>query len=68
MSAKQGKPATRLPKARFFSVAVVVSDRMKSVEWTTKKIGLDLGQDLGHWPMITKPRGTADALIALASR
>jgi catechol 2,3-dioxygenase-like lactoylglutathione lyase family enzyme len=47
------KSTTRLPKASFHSVAVVVSNREKSIEWYTKNFGLDVIQQeasqAGHW-------------------
>jgi catechol 2,3-dioxygenase-like lactoylglutathione lyase family enzyme len=43
------KKTSKLPKAVFASVAVVVSDRKKSVEWYTKKLGLDVLQKMDHW-------------------
>lgn len=49
MAATAPKESRKVPKATFFSVAVVVSDRKRSVEWYTKKLGLDVVQDLGHW-------------------
>lgn len=55
--------ADSLPKATFFSVAVVVSDRKKSVEWYTVNLGLDLVQDLGHW--VTVGRKGRPGLIHL---
>lgn len=42
-----------MPKLSFHSVAVVVSDRKRSVEWYTTKLGLDVIQQVeaqgGHW-------------------
>lgn len=38
-----------VPRATVFSVAVVVSDRKRSVEWYTRKLGLDVIQEMGHW-------------------
>ncbi len=55
--------AASLPKATFFSVAVVVSDRKRSVEWYTKNLGLDLIQDMGHW--VTVGRKGRPGLIHL---
>jgi catechol 2,3-dioxygenase-like lactoylglutathione lyase family enzyme len=47
------KSPARLPKASFHSVAVVVSDRERSVAWYTKTFGLDVVQRVaaqdGHW-------------------
>jgi catechol 2,3-dioxygenase-like lactoylglutathione lyase family enzyme len=46
----------RLPKASFHSVALVVSDRKRSVEWYTKNLGLDvIEQGIGddaHWVVV----------------
>ena len=58
MSNKQSRRASDLPKARFFSVAVVVSDRKRSVEWYTKNLGLDLVQDMGHWVTVGRKDGS----------
>ncbi len=58
MAAKEDKRASQLPKARFFSVAVVVSDRKRSVEWYTTKLGLDLVQDMGHWVTVGRKDGS----------
>jgi predicted enzyme related to lactoylglutathione lyase len=37
---------------RFMSVAVVVSDRSKSVAWYTEKFGLDHVDDMDHWQTV----------------
>ena len=58
MPAKQETRTTKLPKARFFSVAVVVSDRKTSVKWYTKNLGLDLVQDMGHWVTVGRKDGS----------
>ncbi len=58
MPTKQARHPSGLPKARFFSVAVVVSDRARSVEWYTKKLGLDLVQDMGHWVTVGRKDGS----------
>lgn len=63
MTAPRDRKATAVPKAVFFSVAVVVSDRAKSVEWYTTKLGLDLVQDMGHW--VTVGRKGRPGLIHL---
>lgn len=63
MKVSKNPKARTLPKAMFFSVAVVVSDRRKSVEWYTKNLGLDLVQDLGHW--VTVGRKGRPGLIHL---
>ena len=46
---------------RFLSVAVVVSDRKKAVDWYTRRFGLDLLDDDGHWQTVGE-RGRAGAL------
>ena len=46
----------RIPKASFHSVALVVSDRQKSVEWYLRNLGLDvIEQGMGddeHWVVV----------------
>jgi catechol 2,3-dioxygenase-like lactoylglutathione lyase family enzyme len=49
MASKEGEKPSHVPNATVFSVAVVVSDRARSVRWYTEKLGLDLVQDKGHW-------------------
>lgn len=49
MTSTRKPKLTSLPKATVFSVAVVVSDRARSVRWYTEKLGLDLVQNMGHW-------------------
>jgi catechol 2,3-dioxygenase-like lactoylglutathione lyase family enzyme len=40
------------------SVAVLVSDKKKAVQWYTKKLGLDLIDDGDHWAVVgDKKRG-----------
>ncbi len=63
MPASKRPKSTAVPEATFFSVAVVVSDRKKSVEWYTKNLGLDLVQDMGHW--VTVGRKGRPGLIHL---
>ncbi len=58
MPATQDKRGAKLPKAKFFSVAVVVSDRKKSMEWYTKNLSLDLVQDMGHWVTVGRKDGS----------
>ena len=58
MPGEKAEHESELPKARFFSVAVVVSDRKRSVEWYTKNLGLDLVQDLGHWVTVGRKDGS----------
>jgi catechol 2,3-dioxygenase-like lactoylglutathione lyase family enzyme len=43
------KSAPKLPKASFVSVAVVVSDKKRSVDWYTRNLGLDLIDEQDHW-------------------
>ncbi|MGI0130692.1 MAG: VOC family protein, partial [Thermoplasmata archaeon] len=43
------KKSAGLPKATFVSVAVVVADRKKSLDWYTKRLGLDAIDKTGHW-------------------
>jgi len=61
MARKKNSKPSPLPKATVFSVAVVVSDRSRSVKWYTEKLGLDLVQDLGHWVTVGR-RGTGGLL------
>jgi len=56
MAPKTSKPAAAAPK--FMSVAVVVSDRKRSVAWYTQKFGLDLVADDGHWQTVGKKGGS----------
>jgi catechol 2,3-dioxygenase-like lactoylglutathione lyase family enzyme len=42
-----GKSSRSTP--HFWSIAVVVSDRARSVAWYTENLGLEVVQDLGHW-------------------
>ena len=39
----------KVPKATFSSVAVVVSDKQRSLAWYTTKFGLDLIDRADHW-------------------
>jgi catechol 2,3-dioxygenase-like lactoylglutathione lyase family enzyme len=50
------KRAPALPRAAFHSVALVVADRDRAVEWYTQKLGLDViergaGND-AHWVVV----------------
>ncbi|MGA8663680.1 MAG: VOC family protein [Thermoplasmata archaeon] len=47
MTAK--RPSTRIPKATFHSVAVLVSDRERSLSWYTQNFGLDAIENEGEW-------------------
>ncbi len=55
------KKVSKLPKATFSSVAVVVSDRKKSLEWYTKKLGLDAIAKMDHWVTVGR-KGQAGVL------
>jgi len=55
------KKAHPLPKVTFVSVAVVVSDKKKSIEWYTKKLGLDLIMKMDHWVTVGR-KGKAGVL------
>lgn len=55
MSPTSSKAKTVVP--RFMSIAVVVSDRKKAVEWYTEKFGLDHVADDGHWQAVGKKGG-----------
>jgi|SRR5208282_63898 len=48
------KSALKRPAAKptFLSIAVVVSDRKKAVEWYTDNFGLDLLDDMDHWQTV----------------
>jgi catechol 2,3-dioxygenase-like lactoylglutathione lyase family enzyme len=47
------KAAGRAPaKPRFVSVAVVVSDRNRSVRWYTENFGLEHTVDMDHWQVV----------------
>ncbi len=63
MSDAKGAGSGPLPRATFSSVAIVVSDRKRSVEWYTRRLGLDLVQDMGHW--VTVGRKEVPGLIHL---
>jgi catechol 2,3-dioxygenase-like lactoylglutathione lyase family enzyme len=45
----QRRAPSAVPKAEFVSVAVVVSDRKRSVEWYSKRLGLDVIDSFDHW-------------------
>jgi len=50
----KASPSARpsLPKTHVASVAVVVSDRARSTEWYTKRLGLDLVESMDHWVVV----------------
>jgi len=51
---KATHPPVRNPRAKphFSSVAVVVSDRHRSVKWYTENLGLDHIVDMDHWQTV----------------
>ena len=51
-SAAKKPAATAKSTPRFLSVAVVVSDRTKAVEWYTQMFGLDHVDDMDHWQTV----------------
>lgn len=51
----------RLPKATFASVAVVVSDKQRSLDWYTKRLGLDVLARSEHWVTVGR-KGKAGML------
>jgi catechol 2,3-dioxygenase-like lactoylglutathione lyase family enzyme len=55
--------SARLPKSTFSSVAVVVSDRKKSLEWYTKTLGLDAVTRMDHW--VTVGRKSHERVLQL---
>jgi catechol 2,3-dioxygenase-like lactoylglutathione lyase family enzyme len=64
MSARKPSPPAPGPEAGrpsppyFVSVAVVVSDRKKALDWYTKTLGLDVIANDGHWVTVgRKGRG-----------
>jgi len=46
---KRGSSTKNVSRPTFMSIAVVVSDRKKAVEWYTKKLGFDLTASEDHW-------------------
>ncbi len=53
------KPASKPEKVapHFVSIAVVVADRARAVQWYTEKFGLDHIDDMDHWQTVgTKGR------------
>jgi len=57
------KPPKKIspPKPYFASVAVVVSDRKKAVDWYTRTLGLDIIDQEDHWITVGK-KGRPGAL------
>jgi catechol 2,3-dioxygenase-like lactoylglutathione lyase family enzyme len=46
---RSSSPKSNLPEARFHSIAVVVSDRRRALEWYTTRLGLDAIDQFDHW-------------------
>jgi catechol 2,3-dioxygenase-like lactoylglutathione lyase family enzyme len=59
MPSKSAKSAKVVPE--FLSVAVVVSDRQKAVEWYTKVLGLERVANMDHWQTVGQ-KGRAGVL------
>jgi catechol 2,3-dioxygenase-like lactoylglutathione lyase family enzyme len=57
------KKASKMPKATFASVAVVVSNKKRSLDWYTKRLGLDLIMKMDHW--VTVGRKGKDGVLHL---
>ncbi len=51
------------PDLYLFATTIMVSDRRRSVEWYTQKLGFDIVQDMGHW--VTVGRKGAGGLLHL---
>ena len=58
-----GSGSARAPSPYFASVAVVVSDRRKALEWYTERLGLDLISSDEHW--VTVGRKGRDGVLHL---
>lgn len=57
------KKYANAPKAVFASVAIVVTDRKRSVDWYTRKLGLDVIDEMDHW--VTVGRKGRDGVLHL---
>jgi len=49
VAARPKSSAVSLPKAHVASTAVVVSDRNRSTQWYTERLGLDIIESMDHW-------------------
>jgi lactoylglutathione lyase len=47
--ASPARPSRTPPSLRFVSVAIVVSDRKKAVDWYRRSLGLDVIDAMDHW-------------------
>lgn len=45
--ARRGAP--KQPDLYLFATTIMVSDRKRSVDWYTQKLGFEVIQDMGHW-------------------
>jgi catechol 2,3-dioxygenase-like lactoylglutathione lyase family enzyme len=54
----RGKSTAKPPDLYLFATTIMVSDRGRSVEWYTQKLGLEVIQDLGHWVTVGHRRQT----------
>jgi len=52
MPTKEGSATSKSPDLYFFATTIIVSDRKRSVEWYTNKLGFEVVQDMGHWVTI----------------
>jgi catechol 2,3-dioxygenase-like lactoylglutathione lyase family enzyme len=58
----------RLPSVTFHSVAMLVSDLPRSIEWYTRRLGLDLIEEEGEWVTVgRKGRGGTIHLCTITS-
>lgn len=53
------KKNSGLPKVVFTSVAIVVADRHRSLEWYTKNLGLEAIDQNDHWVTVGRPGKSA---------
>jgi predicted enzyme related to lactoylglutathione lyase len=49
MPTKKRSELPTKPDLYFFATTIMVSDRKRSVEWYTTKLGFEVIQDMGHW-------------------
>ncbi len=60
---KTGPAKSKSPAPHFWSVAVLVSNRPRSVEWYTQRLGLEVVENMDHW--VTVGRRGEGGLIHL---
>jgi catechol 2,3-dioxygenase-like lactoylglutathione lyase family enzyme len=63
MPTKKKENSSKHPDLYFFATTIMVSDRKRSVEWYTKKLGFEVIQDMGHW--VTVGHQGSDGLLHL---